>query len=236
LQPSCTLDESVHERNSCCIETALLARQEHEPPLTGLDPITGWTPADNLRPQLFSRPSSYDVQHLLSIPTPSIQATSKPSDTSEEVYSSPSSLPSSGQFTPQTTSLSDLEQACSDDSEGKMVLPRTMKNPVCGRCKKSFPTRACYRRHISERSCQASSKCKQCGKSFKLKKDLKRHLGSEKASSSCPKLENASSSTGFACVCNKSYTRKDSLMRHVRALSTEEHRCKACNKSPCQCS
>lgn len=217
------------------IDPALLARQAHESPLTRLDPITGWASADNLRPQLFSRPSSYDAQHHLSIPKPSIQATSEPSDTSEEVYPSPSSLPSSGQFTPQTTSLSDVDPACSDASDGKMALPRTMTNSVCGKCKRSFPTRSYYHRHINKRSCQAPSKCKHCGQSFKLEKDLQRHLGSEKASTSCPKFENAIPFTGFACVCRKSYTRKDSLMRHLKASSSEEHCCRVCNKSPCQC-
>jgi hypothetical protein len=91
-------------------------------------------------------------------------------------------------------------------------------------------------RAITVISMNAAAKHRQIANTaaFKFAKDLKRHLGSGKASSSCNKL--FSSSTGFACVCNKSYTRKDSLMRHLRALSTEGHRCKACNKSPCQCS
>ena len=169
------------------------------------------------------------------MPEPSIQARSKPSGTSEEIYSSASSLPSSGQSTPQTTSLSGVEQACSDASEGKMALPRTLNKSVCGKCKESFPTRACYHRHISKSRCQALLKCKHCGSSFKLAKDLKRHLGSDKASTSCTKLENAVSLTGFACSCNKSYTRKDSLTRHLRALSHGSHRCSACNKTACQC-
>jgi hypothetical protein len=240
LQPSSTLpDKRVHEKAFYCIDPALLARQAHEPQnfsLTRLDPTTGRTPAENLRPQLFTRPFSYDIQHNSPTSTTSIRATSKYSDTSEAVYSSPSSLPSSGQFTPQTTSLFDVDQACSDASDGKIALPRTMTTSVCGKCKKSFSTRACYHRHIKERSCHALSKCNHCGKSFKLAKDLKRHLGSDKASSSCNKLENPSRSSGFVCICHKSYTRKDSLMRHLRAPSTEGHCCRACKRNPCHCS
>jgi hypothetical protein len=148
-----------------------------------------------------------------------MRATNNPDDTSEDLFLSSSLLSSSGQSTPQTAVLSDINQACSDASDGKLALPRIKTNFVCRKCKKSFPTRLCYRSHINERSCQASSTCKHRGKSFKFAKDLKRRLGSNKASHSCIKLENADSSTGFAWVCTRSYTRKG--ISHVSPKSAQ---------------
>lgn len=224
---------------SNCIDPRLLTLHAHESQhlsLSRLDPFISETSANNSQPQLFSKLFSYDVQRPLPSPTLSIRATHEPNDMSEEVYPSPSSLPSSGQFTPQTESLSGVDQACLDASDGEMVLKRSITSSVCEKCKKSFPTRSYYHRHINKRSCQAPSKCKHCGQLFKLEKDLQRHLGSIKASTSCPKLENANCSTSFACVCRKSYTRKDSLMRHLRASSSDDHCCRVRNKSPCLCS
>lgn len=230
---------SVHERTLDCIDPRLLARHIHEPQimsLSRLDTFTGRISADNSQPQSFSKLPPYDAQRPLHTPTPIMRAIGQPNDTSEEFYPSPSSLPCSGQFTPQTTTLSDVDQACSDASDGKMILLRTTTNSVCRKCKRSFPNRSVYHLHIKDRSCQALSKCKHCSKSFKLAKDLKRHLGSDKALPSCNKLESSSYFTGFACTCHKSYTRKDSLMRHLKAPSLEGHRCMAFNKNPCYCS
>ncbi|KAF2628419.1 hypothetical protein BU25DRAFT_35378 [Macroventuria anomochaeta] len=155
-----------------------------------------------------------------------------------EAYPSPSSLPSLGQFTPQPASPPDTSQVSIDAPDGKMVIESAPTSFVCKTCTKSFPTMLRYRQHVNRHSCQAPSECKQCGQSIKHAKDLKRHLGSSKASPSCPALKNASpQGKHFACICSsKTYTRKDSLIRHLRTSATGKHRCRTCGNRPCTCS
>lgn len=248
-QPLGTLDESVHERTSGAgysntfdyINPSLLTKHAHEPQnrsLSGLDHSTTETIANNSQPQLSLKSVPYGVQQPSPAPTSSIQAPSKANDTSMEAYPSPSLLLSLGQFTPQPASPPDIAQVGSDAPHGKMAIESAPTSFVCKTCTKSFPTMLRYHQHVNRRSCQAPSECKQCGQSIKHAKDLKRHLGSSKASPSCPALKNVSlQAKGFACICSsKTYTRKDSLIRHLRTSRTENHCCRACGKSPCTCS
>ncbi|KAJ5065006.1 hypothetical protein J3E72DRAFT_27884 [Bipolaris maydis] len=155
-----------------------------------------------------------------------------------EAYPSPSSLPSLGQLTSQVTSPQDTTQVGLNMPDGKVAIEPAGMSFTCETCTKSFTNKSRYDRHANRHSCKAPSRCEQCGQSIKHPKDLKRHLGSNSALPSCPALKKVNPQVNsFMCICSsKTYTRKDSLVRHLRTSKKGNHCCRACNKNPCGCS
>ncbi|KAF5847451.1 hypothetical protein GGP41_000206 [Bipolaris sorokiniana] len=248
-QPLGTLDESVHQRTSGsrysntsgCIDPSLLTQHVHEPcyySRSWLDQSTKQTLAENSQSQLYPNPTPSNVQQPLLTPATNKKAPDIPKDTSIEAYPSPSSLPSLGQLTPQIASPPDTTQIGLNIPDGKVAIEPAGMSFVCKTCTKSFLSRLRYDQHVNRHSCKAPSRCEQCGQPIKHPKDLRRHLGSNNALPSCPALKSVSPrASNFMCICNsKTYTRKDSLVRHLRTSKTGNHRCRTCGKNPCACS
>ncbi|EUC38273.1 hypothetical protein COCCADRAFT_32726 [Bipolaris zeicola 26-R-13] len=240
--PLGTLDESVHQgtsgvgysNTSSCIDPSLLTQHVHEPccsSLSWLDQSTKQTLAENSQSQL----SPHQTRHSKAT---NARAPATPNDMSIEAYPSPSSLPSLGRLTPKVASPPDTTQIGLNIPDGKIAIEPAGMSFICKTCTKSFPNKLRYDRHANMHSCKAPSRCEQCGQSIKHLKDLKRHLGSNNALPSCPALKNDSPrASSFMCFCSsKTYTRKDSLVRHLRTSKAGNHRCRTCNKNPCACS
>ncbi|KAJ6285557.1 hypothetical protein J3E71DRAFT_373738 [Bipolaris maydis] len=241
-QPLGILDESVHHgtsgagysNTSGCIDPSLLTQHVHEPRYysrSWLDQSTKQTLAENSQSQL-------SPQQPHQAKATNAQAPTIPNDMSIEAYPSPSSLPSLGQLTSQVTSPQDTTQVGLNMPDGKVAIEPAGMSFTCETCTKSFTNKSRYDRHANRHSCKAPSRCEQCGQSIKHPKDLKRHLGSNSALPSCPALKKVNPQVNsFMCICSsKTYTRKDSLVRHLRTSKKGNHCCRACNKNPCGCS
>jgi hypothetical protein len=247
-QPLGTLDESVltgtsdaeYYDTSAYFSPSLLTAQVHEPQpyfLSGLNQSAAETFAESSYLQLSPNPSSYGVQQQQQpSPTPSSQTLNlgKADNTHTETYPSPTSLPPPDQVPSQSPTPSVNGQVLAVAPEGKLAISSERANLVCKTCTKSFPNALRFKNHVSRRSCQAPSKCRQCGEPIKHSKDLKRHLGSSQAAPACLVLKGSGTlAKHFVCTsCPKTYSRKDSLQRHVQ----EKHQCKVCHKFPCACS
>lgn len=250
LRPLGTLDESVSTEISSAeyfdfsefICPSLLTAQVHEPrncSLLGIDRFTVETLAENSQSQSLLNILPYGVQQ----PSPIIStstSTSTPvpqmtNGMSMEVYPSPPSLLTSDHSTTQSASPPDASQISIDASDGKMAIRSAPTNFVCTICTKPFSNALRLGQHVKDHN--APAKCKHCGKHFKHAKDRQRHLGSSKAAPSCPVLKAASpKNKHFACVCSsRTYTRKDTLIRHLRQAVIGTHCCRACGNRPCTC-
>jgi hypothetical protein len=229
-----------NSNTSNCINPSLLTKHAHEPQngfLSGLDQYTKETPADNSQPQIYIHMTPYGVKQSIPAPTSSTKTPSKATSTSEAAYPSPFSPPPLEHFIPQPARPAETVQILPDVSDGKLAIQCAPTSFVCKTCTRSFSTRLRYDRHTNGQSCQALFKCKHCRQSFRNAKDLKRHQGSSKALSSCLARKDVFPQTAdFACICStKNYTRKDSVVRHLRMSKTGSHCCRACRKNPCKC-
>jgi hypothetical protein len=249
LQPLGTLDESVSFETSSAeyfdfaeyFNPSPLTAQVHEPPtcfLSGINLPTEEALADNSQSQFSHETLLHGVQQPSPTPTHTPTPTKAPG-TSTETYPSPISLPSPDLSTIPSGSPPDTRHVSVEAPDGKKAIEST-RSKVCTTCTKSFSASR-YQHHINRHECKPATECQQCGEPIKHLKDLKRHLGSSKAAPACPVLKAAGyHSKHFACICStKTYTRKDSLLRHFRTTASDvsqEHRCKACDRFPCACS
>jgi hypothetical protein len=166
-------------------------------------------------------------------PTPSLVGHPK-----NEPSSSPSLLPSPNNSTVQSASPASNGLASDNIPVGKREIAHLQEVRSCTACRQSFSTATRYRQHLH--SCGAGYKCHGCPRVFKLLKDLERHQGLREAAPACPALKTSRTEVKhFACTCGESYTRKDSLQRHMNRDNvqghSQQHRCKACNQSHCSC-
>jgi hypothetical protein len=146
--------------------------------------------------------------------------------------------PTSPHLSPsQSASPASSGQASSDAPDGKMEIATTGAKYLCPACRTSFSSDLRYRKHLGALSCQKLFNCHDCELRFKNAKDLQRHRGHTKAASSCRKRKAVGLRVKpFACTCKlKAYTRKDSLLRHLRDTDPLSHRCKACDNASCSC-
>jgi hypothetical protein len=189
--------------------------------------------------QSFSNPILPETQHI-----PSTAYTEVPSDRQElnlRIYYSPYLPVPLDSSSSQSASPTRSDQTSSDTPEGKIEIVATRARYVCVTCKESFTTERRYRNHVGALGCHTPFDCHDCGRKFKNAKDLRRHRGHNQAASSCPKFKTAGvRANPFACTCStKTYTRKDSLQRHLSKFARDKpqhHRCKACNHAQCRCS
>jgi hypothetical protein len=124
--------------------------------------------------------------------------------------------------------------------KGKMKIPSIRKTYSCSTCRESFANDRLLRRH-RHRHEHTAFLCEACQQSFTEERGLRRHQGKRGSISSCPVLKTTNPSPKrFACTCDKhSYTRQDTLKRHMDAKNSTEsdqrHKCKACQHYPCRC-
>lgn len=225
------------------IDPYLLTRQEHEP--------QDWFPSEISQPIAETLAQSTQSQSLFDLTKPKTKINTSTSvahltinDDCLEWDVELKQAPSSSRYTdPSQSPISSSsvdEQVPSDKPEGKIEISATSTSLMCPTCQESFSTALRYRKHMGALACHMPFSCHDCGRKFKKEKDLQRHRGHAKAASSCPKLRNSEfHAKPFACTCNsKAYTRKDSLLRHLRKHARDgmqHHRCRACNRSPCTC-
>lgn len=121
---------------------------------------------------------------------------------------------------------------------GKREISATIGIFSCSSCKNKFTNEFLYRQHVRHRKCIAPLPvfvCDACGHDFKHKKDLMRHRTSTVSCSGSEPPHTRS----FACTCNKSYPRKDSLQRHMNSQNknsnSQSHNCKQCLRCRCIC-
>lgn len=107
----------------------------------------------------------------------------------------------------------------------KQKLDMNWTTFTCSHCKEVFFREALYRRHTRRIRCTvpslgASFECQLCGTATKSPKDLKRHQGGSRSAPACPILRAQSKQLNpFVCTCGKSFSRKDTLQRHVNKTS-----------------
>ena len=250
-QPFGTLDESVPSGTSSAeyldltsiINPSLSTTQLPESQnsfLSGISQLTGESLAENSQLQLSLDSFLHGVQQPSPTPSSSTLAPSQANDPRFDTYPSPSSLPSSDQSTIQSASPPDTSHASVEAPDGKKEIKSARANFVCTTCTKSFSNALRFGHHVNRRSCRAPSECQQCGQPIKHSKDLRRHLGLSMAAPACRALKAVGPQLKrFVCTCNsKSYTRKDSLLRHLRNSTSDisqRHRCQACDHYPCSC-
>lgn len=157
---------------------------------------------------------------------------------SSPAHDSPPTLTDS--TTTTTSSPRSDGQIFNDPPDGKMEIVAAHSNLVCSMCHQVFPSALRYRKHVSVTSCQKAFDCQDCGRKFNKAKDLRRHRGPDETTSTCLKPRSGGlKPKPFACTCQaKSYTRKDSLLRHLHEYAHEQplrHRCKGCDQYPCGC-
>jgi hypothetical protein len=225
------------------IDPYLLTRLEHEPqdlsPSEISQPIAE-TLAESTQSQSPFDPKKQKNKNYASISVSRLSINDECLEWDVELTQAPCSSRSTDPSQSPISSSSISEQASSDKQEGKIEISAASARLTCPTCQESFPTALRYRKHMGALACHMPFSCHDCGRKFKKAKDLQRHRGHAKAASSCPKLRNSESQAKpFACTCNsKAYTRKDSLLRHLREHSRDgmqHHRCRACNRSPCTC-
>ncbi|KAH7394380.1 hypothetical protein BKA66DRAFT_298954 [Pyrenochaeta sp. MPI-SDFR-AT-0127] len=221
--------------------------QDHEPrspaPL-GISQSADEVLAENFLSQFMFDFTDINVQQSHLEPG---EASTFPDDSSKLIHPSASSTSSPATFdswTTRSTSPPSSVQAPEDASDRKLQLPAARTNFSCQTCKGKFTSEPHYRLHVRRRNCAAASSkfvCNACGRSFKLSKDLKRHQGQRGSAPVCLALRAKSQQLKqFVCVCDKaSYTRKDSLQRHMDRENSrernEQHRCRICQHCCCRC-
>jgi hypothetical protein len=152
---------------------------------------------------------------------------------------SPNPLPNSVQqpFPAPSSSMSGLEQASSFCPNPRSVLSPansvtqsaslsgdshvSVKTPDGKKEISSTPSSLQYRQHLKHLSRQADLKCSHCGKRYSHQKNLERHMGDSRAALSCHVLKSGRhQAKPFVCTCHKSFSRKDSLQRHMNGENT----------------
>jgi uncharacterized Zn-finger protein len=207
-----------------------LTTQVHEsyvPFLPGISPSTDGALAENSQSQ--SSLKNFEIDAGIQL---------LPSDPAGFSSSSSVSWPAES-----VISLDD-DQASQEAPDGKREIPLARKFFVCPTCTEAFSNESLYRRHRRHRNCSAQSAnfvCDACQRSFHLVKDLKRHQGLRGSAPVCPMLKaEAKQFKRFVCTCDKaSYTRKDSLQRHITDKNAieggQQHQCKSCHRPRCCC-
>ncbi|KAF2108204.1 hypothetical protein BDV96DRAFT_672314 [Lophiotrema nucula] len=135
---------------------------------------------------------------------------------------SPSSASLSATSLTRSTSPSTSSHASDDAPQlGRVMIPVIAKALLCSTCNDSFSSELRYRHHIRRNACVArqSFKCHACERSFTLAKDLNRHQRSAK---SCPAASSQLSTGRYTCTCGKSYTRRDTLLRHFERANKSD--------------
>jgi len=151
-----------------------------------------------------------------------------------------SSEPSASSDSPDTVSSSLIPNRSSYNTEDDLIIKRrierTRLNLTCQVCEESFTSPLRYRRHIERRQCRAPSSCSECGVRFKHARDLRRHQGLDGSVASCSQLRGSNTHVErFTCTCEKTYTRKDSLQRHIKREGLPGHKCRNCQSCICTC-
>jgi hypothetical protein len=246
-------DYSTSDSYGCDFENYLgmdpLAMPDDEPQRTiapGVSQFDDQVLAENSTSQFCFDLQNIDIHQPLLSPQ---WSTATPSDKNEldsnrflnAISSSSSSLELSAAQPPIPLGSG---QFSGDPRKSKMKIPSIRMTYPCLTCKESFANEALHRRHSRHNKCTAPSPtflCEACQRSFTYAKDLTRHRGKGDSPSSCPVLKTKNPSPKrFACTCDKhSYTRKDSLQRHMDKGNAREsgqrHRCKICQHFPCHC-
>lgn len=206
------------------IDPCLLATQEHEHQhylLSEISQSAIEASAQNFQSQFLLDFNYPEVQ--LSLPTPNSFPGSRGGRREELLSRCSRPVPS------QTTGSSSSGEPPSDAPDGKMKISPVQHRSVCPACKKAYPSPSQYRKHLRVLGCQASFSCNGCVKQYKYKKDLQRHQGHKNALPACKKPKSGPNTVGaevnpFACIrCLKVYTRKDSLIRHMRTHKSIAH-------------
>ncbi len=204
---------------------------QHDSPsfsLPGVNQSVDEAPSQHFQSQTPLSLSPIGVQRLSHSPSCSPSALSDNSELDPHrclSFSSPSSRPSSrGPWPTRSTSPSGSSHLAEDTQNQKREISSAWTMFKCSSCGESFKEPN-YREHF--RRCTASSSnftCNLCGKIFKHPKSLKRHQGKPGSAPSCPVLKVRSQQTRqFECTCNEgSYTRKDSLQRHIESRNKNE--------------
>ncbi|PSN64352.1 hypothetical protein BS50DRAFT_646364 [Corynespora cassiicola Philippines] len=149
-----------------------------------------------------------------------------------EILMTPSSHVNNSTATPSIVATSTSTQSC-----GTSTPPNTESIPAAtgvnqsGKMEISRLAIQRVRRHANQRqkitdAVGSDIKCNACNRKFTLAKDLVRHRDSTSCSSSpAAKRDRSDMKKKFVCTCGKSYPRKDSLLRHLRAVKdTNNHR------------
>lgn len=228
------------------IDLDLLATHEHEPhdafPLE-ITQAAGELSAQNSQFQF----SPDNLDNHVQQPPLGLQYVISVADANKELEShlrSSSSLSSSESCPTSSASPTSSGPMPKDVPDGKKEISSTWATFACSTCKEAFANESRYRKHMRQRNCTVTRMkftCKACERPFQLGKDLKRHQGLTGSATSCPALKASNRHfKQFACSCDKhSYTRKDSLQRHMNRDNAREgsqlHRCKTCQRCRCCC-
>ncbi|KAF2649858.1 hypothetical protein K491DRAFT_160608 [Lophiostoma macrostomum CBS 122681] len=112
----------------------------------------------------------------------------------------------------------------SESSRPKIQINREAQHLHCSHCGKLFTNELRRTRHLlsHRHAAHKSLHCGSCKRSFTCEKDLRRHQDTSK---SCA----GTKSRQFVCACDKRFSRKDSLQRHLKnsKCRTIEHRTSA---------
>jgi hypothetical protein len=251
-QPFDTVEKSVslgtsnaEYLNLNCVYPGPLATQVHEPQSLFLSEISH--PFEEVSAEHSLSQSSLDfLPHKLQQPPPDLGLNISASEDVQGLdplrFPVPVFQLSPGHSGTARASPISSSHISGDAPDGKREINSLRPTSIiCSTCKSSFRNATRYSRHMSLHNCRAVSTCTSCKQSFKHLKDLKRHQGLDGSTASCHALKgNTLPSTHFACTCGrKSYSRKDSLRRHMACLNSREssqrHRCKACDSCRCYC-
>lgn len=220
---------------------------DHEPqilPPLGIDQPSNEALAENFQPQCSSHLTNMDVQQPSISPSWSLLDSIDSHELDPLIHSSTLSPQCVRPWSTQSTSPPGNDLTSEDCSDGKRELSSSWRTFACPTCKENFANESLYRRHTRHRDCispPSTSACNACGRVFKLSKDLRRHQGHRGSATSCPAVKGQSQQLKqFACTCEKrSYTRKDSLQRHMNCENAREnsqlHKCKICRYCRCRC-
>jgi hypothetical protein len=232
---------SIQDNSQEYIDPFLLTIPEHESQNRSQSVISRLVPealAQGSRSQSLLDSLHPEAQHIPPITYMGILGHNE--ELQQQQFLGPSSPTSLHLSTFQSASPTSSDQVSSDTQGGKIEIVSTSAKISCLLCQESFQTTLRYRKHLGAFGCKTLFSCYDCGRKFKIEKDLQRHRGHNKAASSCPQRKGIGLGVKpFACTCNsKAYTRKDSLLRHLREHVNDKpqhHRCKACDHHPCRC-
>lgn len=164
----------------------LFAQSIHQPDMEN----TGFDPYNALSTERYNLTLQTPAQPGLHIPSPRLSSIH---------FATPRISASSSPSGSRQGTCVDLERAC----KGRIAISRP-KPSICPHCQASF---VAGRRHNCRR--RQAFVCDLCSKSFATKPNLERHRKTARACQS-------STDQRFACVCDKLFSRRDVMLRHVR--------------------